>query len=220
MNCLLCQNVCRLGSQLPTYDETGYLVDHAEGDSEKFHLHTDQSVWSCFDRLLGTPPDGLEAMQVVYGMHGDPVSLFGDTELRPYVGLVLHTMFDFGHVFVINGLCQFEMTEFLARAKPLGITFAKINTWLAAWTWPTSEHNPPTHVFGEARGGEFKAGSSECLSMYGVFREFVLTMIKPTDLVHETSSLMSMFKILDGWPTILDHRNDGKQRLHGIMPSS
>jgi hypothetical protein len=202
-NCLLCQNVCNVRSELADHDESGYLVDHAEGDFRKFHLHTNQTIWSCFDRLLRTPDDQLDSLQIAFGLHGDPDSLLADIGLRFHLGLVSSTMFDFGHVFVIHGLCQFEMTEFLHRAKRLlNVKYDQIHAWFQAWTWPKSEHNAPAQLFNEHHADndkEFKASSSECMSMYPVFRQFVNSMIRFTDMIDETRSLMSMFRILDGW---------------------
>jgi hypothetical protein len=201
-NCLLCQNLCRLGSGLAQFDPSGCLVDHAEHDTKKFHLHTDDTFWATYDRVLTAAPAALADLEKAFGMVKEPHGLVADLQLRPFVAPILNTMLDFGHVFIIHGLFQFEVTEFLLRAKAMvGIKPEHIHAWFQAWTWPKSEHNPPKTVFNEIHSAhtEFKASSSESLSLYPVLRAFVKDFIGDTAMVAEVRSLMSMFRILDGW---------------------
>ena len=129
LNCLLCQNVCRVGSDIAAHDDSGYLIDHAEGNPSRFHLHSDDSIWQCFDSLLLCAPERLNSLEITLGLRCDPDGLLACKELRPYVKLCSNTMFDFGHVFLIDGMFQVELTEFLARAKPLGLKYATLHQW-------------------------------------------------------------------------------------------
>ena len=201
-NCPVCKNVVRVSSGLAESDATGYLVTHAESDITKFDEHTDQTLWQALDRVLATPRPQAAALEVALGLHRDEHCLVADNRLREYYGPISTLMFDFSHVFLINGLVQFEMGAFLLAAKPFRITYPALNRYFAAWTWPKHEHNPPVHLFNDAHDGhpgEFKAGSSECLSMYGVFRKFVADFVPANVLVEERKSLFSLFACLDAW---------------------
>ena len=57
LNCLLCQNVVRVASEIARHDEIGYLFDHAEGDFSKFHFHNDATIKACYDKIAGAAPN-------------------------------------------------------------------------------------------------------------------------------------------------------------------
>ena len=134
-------------------------------------------------------------------MHGNPDALLGHAGLRPHVGLVSHTMLDFGHVFVINGVLHFEPTRFLKKLKEIGLRYTHIDKWFRLLSWPSSEHHPPAKVF-RTEHDKFKASSSECLNMYDIFCDFVQTFVKGDTRKNDVESLMSMFRILDAWKAI------------------
>ena len=200
VNCMLCCNVVRIGSDLANFGG-GYLVDNAESDEGKFHKHTDSSVYAACEKLARCPRAELADLEKALGLHFDADSILYEAALRPYIGPISGTMLDFGHTFIINGLVHFTMTAFLSRARGIGITYNLIFEWFQAWSWPRWERNPPKKVFNEAHAkhSEFRASASECLSMYPVFAAFVEVVIPAGVLESEKACLVALWSILNGW---------------------
>ncbi len=101
------------------------------------------------------------------------------------------------------------MTLFIDACKDYGITWAHVDTYFGEWSWPNTSGQRARPMFNEARGsssenaGHVRAGASEMLDGYLVFRSLVKTMIPPTVLLAERTSLFALCKILDclaTWP--------------------
>lgn len=80
------------------------------------------------------------------------------------------------------------------------------------WNWPLSERHAPKNIFSEIRETDelkFRAGSSECLSGYPVFREWVVSVVPPGVLVHEQASLLAACRVVDGFLALRGGYFDG-----------
>ena len=200
--CMWCKNVRRLGSELAEYSE--YLIDHTSTNFDAFDLHDDASIYDACERLSRMPPGELAAEETNLGIAYEPYGLLFCQALRAYVLPISHTMIDFGHTWVTNGVFHFELTNFLdaARVAPTSLRYRHIHDFFQGWRWPSREKHPPRDVFHQERythGSGFSAGSSECMSLYPVLRLFAKTQIGATALVLEKQSLFAMFLVLDGW---------------------
>lgn len=120
VNCIFCANVCRVGSELAQHSGGG-LVSNAESDLSKFQLHTDQSRFDICDRLLRAEKKDVPRLEKAFGCHLDTFSLMYDVALREHVRPISHTMYDFGHVFLIHGVVHFTMTLMLLSLRGIGI---------------------------------------------------------------------------------------------------
>ena len=200
--CMWCKNVTRIGSDLAEHSE--YLIDAASTDFEAFDPHDDASIYEVFDRLSEMPPGRLAEEETNLGIAYEPFGILSCQALREWIKPISHTMIDFGHTWLTNGVFQFEVSNFLdeARAAPTNLRYRHINDFFQGWRWPSKERHPPRGVFEPDRynsSGGFKAGSSECMSLYPVLRLFVKTQIDAAELILEKRSLFAMFLVLDGW---------------------
>jgi hypothetical protein len=195
VNCLCCHNNMRTASGIAR-PGTG-LVDSSEAVFDNFDLASDDSVWAMIELLRGTTGTAVAPMEVRSGFHRDLHGLLFDVRLRSHVKPISHTMYDVGHVLFTNGILHFDMSLFLNASK---LKFRDIDQEFQLWSWPKSDSHPPKRLFNVAHDhhNEWKGGSSECLSMYQLFRRYAAEHTPPgCDL--ELASLLSMFRIVDAW---------------------
>ena len=168
--CMFCQNTVRRATGLATQaTRRGLLVDHAETRPDKFILHTDASMYATCDRLRDIPPRDVPGMETASGVHLDLGSMMFSHILRHQIRPISNTMLDFGHIFVICGMFQFEMTLLLPAVKEaLGIRFVHFKQYMETWSAPAWMNSVAASVFSPARErrDEFSSGSSEASQVY------------------------------------------------------
>ena len=113
-------------------------------------------------------------------------------------------MYDQMHVFLVNGLVNWELFSFIAAMKHgFQIGYKQLHDFLKPWQWPKDKVKAKVcQVFNDKREASskehVKAGASELLSVYQVFRHFVESIVaRSGKLARETKSLLSLFRILD-----------------------
>ena len=147
VNCHLCRNVTRVGSRLIDHDDSGVLVDATEADVSLFIQHSDVTFFEAVDRLARTPACNMKEEERATGMNHDPFSLPSCRVLRPDCGPVSVTLFDVAHVFIISGLCHFQVSAFMQRAKSCNVKYEHFHLWFQSWNWPRFDRNPPKRLF-------------------------------------------------------------------------
>ena len=211
--CMFCKNVVRTGSELAEFDD--YLHDATETNTGFFDTHTDDSWYACCEKLRRTAARDLAREEMVLGLHYDEAALMFSAPLRRHIGPITSTMLDFSHIWFVHGIFHFELTQFLdATAAALRLRYNSIHDFVQCWMWPASEKNPPKQLFNAAHAaseGGFKAGSSQCLSVYGVVRKFVRTCVPADALLPEKASFFKMCTVVDGW---LAYRDGIMQPAH------
>ena len=80
------------------------------------------------------------------------------------------TMYDPLHVWLVNGIANCEIHNFLEHAKGVvGVGYPELHQYMSVWHWPSNVADPPENAFGTGRekasGDHFKGGASEILSL-------------------------------------------------------
>ena len=206
--CLLCKNV--VGTRFGIAEHSSYFVGQGCADFQKFDLHSDHSLWECVDALTAASESNcskkdMEDLEKTLGVTFNPQGVLWHKSLRQFVKPISCTMWDFCHVWLVAGIVQVELHLFLGAAKrELGLKFQDMDTYLKLWRWPSAVNDVPRNTFSSQRAqaceDSFKAGASELLNVYAVLRHFVSTVLAPQGkLACEISSLLALFKVLDGW---------------------
>ncbi len=203
---MLCKNVVSCRSGLAEHSD--YLVDIANADVALWDDHTDDSLYQSVDILTAAHPHSgvgvFGELEKTMGMTWHKENLLNDLSLRPHVKPASTTMYDQMHVFLVNGLVIWELFSFIAAMKHgFQIGYKQLHDFLKPWQWPKDKVKAKVcQVFNEKREASskehVKAGASELLSVYQVFRHFVESIVaRSGKLARETKSLLSLFRILD-----------------------
>ena len=186
--CMLCRNVV---SNRANFDLRGVdsIVDTSCDDYSKLDLHDDDSLWECADRVSAPMRKrNKEELEKILGVVASPNSILMDRPMRLHAKPASTTMYDAVHVLFVNGVFHTEVTLFLAAcSSKIGLTYAQLHTFLQSWKWPKHLGNHAQQLFHARRERDnvFKAGASQCLSVYGILRDFVRRIIPQGALTKE-----------------------------------
>lgn len=213
--CLFCKNVLldRLG--IAEHDEEQYLVDLGNLDATLWDRQTDDSMWEAAD-LLASQATRLNRGQFAelersLGMNHEPRGVLLSRQLRPFAAPISCIMWDWLHVWLVNGIFHWELHLFLGCLKRrAGIGYPELANYLAAWRWPADVKSHAPGVFNEKRAAastdSFKAGASECLTFYPVLRFLLQKEVAPKNMLQtELASLFALFSVIDALVRVRRH---------------
>ena len=181
------------------------LVGHSSHVFSQFKAHTNESIWQVSDRLMEVAlrePEKLQDTEKRLGMNYCNLDLLQHHGLRKYVKPLV-TVFDFLHVYLVNGLAQYEIFLFLELAwETLPWTF--IHAEFQSWVWPRAWGTTSKDVFNKRREehckNEFKAGASETLGAYPILRFLILAhCCSNAEWAKAIASILALFDILDAY---------------------
>ena len=198
--------------------------------------HSDLSVRNTFQQLIDAKAAGISAtalreLETKLGWSFCAHPLLMDT--RVCRGVVSTSMFDWMHVYCVNGLVSDEvalfMREMKAKAKTLHvdpITFDKVHTYMQTWRWPralASAHNlcnsKSAHTWQE--NNSFGGTASEQLSFLPVFRRFTEAVISKSPLglqfTAEITSMLALADVVDCLQAITRDHVVGEDHLYQLI---
>ena len=177
--CFKCINIVSNQSGLADVAPTpGALLPARTVAVDRIQFHTDESLWTAADRAHAArhgPVGVFQALQIAVGISHNPAMLLLDASLRSIARPITVTLFDWVHVWLCNGVANFELFECLKVLKHKDVVFyPAIDRFFQLWTWPARSRNAPKRAFGPARANastdKFKAGASELIDSYPVLR--------------------------------------------------
>ena len=202
LGCLCCQNVVQFASQLHLFDASNSLVSAAETDTTKFKLKTDDSIAASAAHLMAQrdvlTQVQFKRLQQAFGINLciEGLLLANIDGMRP----ISSTMFDYMHIYAVNGLFQLEAGLILQLIHADGITHHHVHAFVVSFVWPArvgGRSNPARNAFEKRTSiaGELKCSASEALSIFPVFRLFLMTMVMPTATDKVKQACESYFRL-------------------------
>ena len=214
--CMFCVNVVSGRSTLDGFTGTG-IVSTDCLDVGKFVRHTDATLWAAADTLQERAGQLSTAarveLEMVLGMVYDKTTVLYDRCMRQFVKPITITVYDWCHIYLVSGLAQHELYNFLQQARDTyGLQYEQVHQYLRLWTWPKACHSPPKDICNSRRATahaeKFKAGASETLDFLPVLKHMVRTLGWETGpMKNEVRSLVALcnvLKFLEGQPTGAD----------------
>jgi hypothetical protein len=137
--CLLCQNVFnhQNGRGISEGDMDGWVQTHACTASSKIELHTPGTIKAIIDRLTADAATSAKSahaeLQTSLGWTLVPNGVMSDNLLRTLCDPTGHVLYDYMHVFFVSGVFNMHCGKLVASLKPLGITPADLNDYVAQW---------------------------------------------------------------------------------------
>ena len=205
--CLLCANITsRTHGDLPANDHSGSgeLHDLSCIDSNLFVRKTDKQIFTAQALLASRQPilskKDFSLLESSMGLSFNPYGVLANRSMP----LVKCLKWDWMHVYVVSGLFHVEATQLLPVLHVHGATFQMIQSFISELEWPHNLKNRRTetlHLFDKrSKPSEFKAGASQCITVYPLLRLFLLTHPFPTmddELRRCIKSFMKICMVLD-----------------------
>jgi hypothetical protein len=175
----------------------------------------DADVWADCDHLVSKVGDSNFAeIEMCIGINYHAAGILFDHELRNYFKPSTCHRFDPLHVIFSNGLLGSEIMLFMKESKQhMGVYFAHFREYAERVCWQSPGLTKPQNVFSPARekssGDTLKAGASELIAAYAVFRQWTLETF--LDKPAMQASLRSLLLLLDVVDLVL---KAATRRLH------
>ena len=201
--CALCANVvnARFGFE---EHATRDIVLHTDTDIRKLRLHTDESVFAIIDKLQEASANlaRCKELEKIHGFNHQPHGVLQCLQLRSVMKPATCISYDFMHCFLTNGVADYELQLYWRECLSQKLlTLKAMEDWMECFTWPM-RHKKPTTMWSAYHTGEeeyYGGGASNILSFYPAFRDLITRVIPAHELAPQTSSLLALFRILDGW---------------------
>lgn len=195
--CCICINV--IDYKWPDHlDAAGFNVPSTTIDKSAWKLHTDASVRRVFQRLAEASevsPAALSRAQQDLGYVLLKYNPFADEGLS--IGVVTMVMFDWMHVYLADGIFDWEAKALIAKLTALGVGFdaAALHSYIQGWKWPKG-YASGSNVCAKNR---VDGTASEYLSFAPVFAYWIKDVVQP--VCNEAGlcilELTSMVRLLD-----------------------
>ena len=201
--CLICMNgtLHQAGDGLHAHSD--YAVSIACMDFEKFKMHTDASNHAAVRRVnetIGTAD--ADAIQRVHGWGYNVYSPIAHE--RILLNVVSTLMWDWGHVYVCDGIADVEFGLFMQtmhKAKA-DTTYKELATYVDPFVVPKSLPDVK-RLFDDAanrnnlRKGSFTSSASEFLTLFPILARYVLAVCLPRgQCMPAVMSLLAVLKVM------------------------
>jgi hypothetical protein len=177
--CPLCRNLVDHKSELHHHQDA--FVPSTTIDLSLVDAQTDATVKKILDYLEEQAHGPVSKakfskMTQALGFNHNPHGLLRSAELD--IKAVSILMFDWMHSFCVAGLWNVEAGLLVAKLQEIGITQADLHEELQKFIWPQAIRSRGVtgqKIFAKGDQNEdIKCSASECLSVYSVFRFFLL----------------------------------------------
>ena len=226
--CLFCDNVVQSRSNLHLYDVTGTLIPHTEFNVARLKLRTDQDFMAAArqltrERSLRNKRD-FEQLEQSLGINFCPKGILFDPLCQ--LKAVQHTMFDWLHVYLVNGIFQTEVNLLLPILKDYGLTHERLSQFFSAFSAPKEQAaNLKAAIlsFEKSKNKEWKPSASEVLCTYPLMRLAVLDcQIENAEHKVAGTSFLLLCMILDllsliGKDLFVDHQKLAQSILRHLQ---
>jgi len=206
--CMLCQNVFNSKDTRGIVDGAGWAVSHDCHQTEKLVLHTRGTI-DCICRRLAAArvemsKSNFKELQIRLGWNLVPGSVMETSELRGIVDPTLHAVFDWMHVFFVQGVFNVHMGLLLQSLAAFNITCKMLDDYLHQWHWPVhletkvGQSNGPLsakRLQTFKKTGVFAATASEGLCVMQVTAHF-LDRVAATSTSEELKHHITCFHML------------------------
>jgi hypothetical protein len=212
--CALCQNIVSHSSRIADHDRSLFLRPSTTTDISQFAMHTDQLIYDTVDMLqlehgrLGST--AYKKLQRACGFNLLPEGLLLCQELRPIMKPATMLMYDWMHVYVVQGAFNHESGLLLdILKKELQLDHKAIHDYVKTFSWPKQIAANGKSVFEKRSGpvaGSLKCSASEALSVYPVFRRFLRSTVMPiaSERVRQAcETYMALCDVLDMLRTVV-----------------
>ncbi|CAE7237715.1 unnamed protein product [Symbiodinium sp. CCMP2592] len=178
--CPLCANITsKTHGDLPANDHSGELHDISCIDSNLFVRRTDNQIFTAQALLARRQPmlskKDFALLESSMGLNFNPSGVLAHKSMP----LVKCLMWDWMHCYVVSGLLHVELSLLLPLLHVQGATFQVIQSFISEYEWPHNLKNRRReilHLFDKrSKPSEFKAGASQCITVYPLLRLFLLT---------------------------------------------
>ena len=141
--CMLCKNVVLSRLDIAEHGDN-YLIDLSCGNTGLFDEHDDTSIYEMVDTLADSHASmnrqEFHTLEKVFGMNYVPQSVLQDKTLRPHILPKSSTMYDWMHVFLVGGLANTEIFQWLQTLKSCRIGYKEIQGFMAPWHFPILQY--------------------------------------------------------------------------------
>ncbi|CAE7738570.1 unnamed protein product [Symbiodinium sp. CCMP2592] len=178
--CPLCANITsKTHGDLPANDHSGELHDISCIDSNLFVRRTDNQIFTAQALLARRQPmlskKDFALLESSMGLNFNPSGVLAHKSMP----LVKCLMWDWMHCYVVSVLLHVEASLLLPLLHVQGATFQVIQSFISEYEWPHNLKNRRReilHLFDKrSKPSEFKAGASQCITVYPLLRLFLLT---------------------------------------------
>ena len=185
MPCFLCRNCTLHSLQLHVSDSSGWLVSHTEPSLERFLPQTDQTLLEAAEFLATKHAEPVSKAQFArfeysLGLNFNPEGALWSRDLLACLrgGPVSCSLFDWMHVYLVNGAFHSEVTACMEAAKGV-LSFHEAHAYLQPWTFPKalSSRGVTGRALFKKIDETVKSSASEGLTIYPVLRSMVLERI-------------------------------------------
>ena len=202
--CLFCWNVVQARSELHLSDPSGTLVPHTCFDMGQLKLRTDADFGAAALMLSSEKPlrtrKAFETLEQSLGINFNPDGMLFDPgcRLKP----IEHTMFDWLHVYLVNGIFQCEINLLLPVLAANGRSHAALCQFMKSFEAPKDQKSNLTGAIKTFEKSKTKDGwkpfASEVLCTYPLLRLFVMeTAFAQEQHALMASSFLLLCRILD-----------------------
>ena len=210
--CAICKNIMGTTSAgcIADYDDDGYLVGLACTDTNKFDLHTDDSVRETIAILranIHLNATHFGNLETRLGYNLAPAGVLCCDQLVNVVRPISQIHFDWPHVTVVNGVFNKTFGLLMSALEGHGVRWSDLHDWLQLWKWPKRINSraitgqdacKPSRATSSRAAGHFKAQASECLSVYPVVRAWVTEVLLPRGVAREACvAFMLICRVID-----------------------
>ena len=164
-------------------------------------MQSDEPIWSSVDSLSQEArdnPSGLEELVQDLGFKHHPAGLLQHHGLRRFVKPARSSIYDFFHIYLVNGLAQLEIHLFLKYSK---ISWPTLHNEMQHWHLPKALDSSPKSISNRKREEscktQFKAGGSEVLGAYLVLPAFFVVYFTDGLMEDQLASFMALCAVLD-----------------------
>ena len=187
--CLLCQNVYNFKNvrNIVENDTTGNAQYHTCHDWRKLKLHTPSTIKAIASRLSAAvatmTKTNFTELETRLGWNYIPESLIFSPDARKICDLTSCVVFDWMHVFFVNGIFNSHSGVMMWTFKSYGITYEKLRKYVEEWHWPSYMGKGADDIFCPKRAksswddGNVKATASEGLSVLPVMANFCQSLV-------------------------------------------
>ena len=203
--CLFCWNVVQRRSELHLHDRSSNLVPHTCFDTARLKLRSDRDFRDAISLLSAEQATRSKAefakLEQSLGINYHPLGMlsFRECPLQP----VSSTMFDWLHIYLVNGIFQAETNLLLPLLKQkCGLSHDAICGFLRSFEASKSQksnYKAAILTFEKSKSKEgWKPSASECLSVYSVLRMLVLEhQVRDPVMRKASQSFLHLCSILD-----------------------
>ena len=202
--CIHCQNAVDHKSDVAA-NSGGRQISSVETDISRFRQQTQRSVKEYMDYLAQQQPllskARFEKLQTALGFNFKPMGLLAHPAYGPKV--IDCIMFDWMHVYLVNGLFNVLTGLFLRDLHVHGWKGPDIQRFADGFTWPARLRGAaPKDVLHKrgSPGDSLKCSASEALNFLQVLRTYLVLWVLPQcneDMRNACEVWLAMCKVLD-----------------------